>query len=179
MALPFTERALQEHDIPLLALIDRTELIEQCYRLEDGWLTLYDERFDMHGWPEGEAERDALTLHDSFARGGWLHGVFVGPTLVAAAVVDNRVIHNAGRAMLQLKFLHVSHAYRGHGLGGRLFQLACEHALQVGAQGLYVSATPSRNTVDFYQRQGCQLLEWPDPDLLLLEPEDIHLAKRL
>ena len=49
----------------------------------------------------------------------------------------------------------------------------------MGAQGLYVSATPSRHTVDFYTGLGCELLAVPDPELLRLEPEDIHLCLRL
>ena len=30
------ERELTEHDLPLLAHIDRSELVEECYRLENG-----------------------------------------------------------------------------------------------------------------------------------------------
>ncbi|MBP5141148.1 GNAT family N-acetyltransferase, partial [Pseudomonas chlororaphis] len=111
--------------------------------------------------------------------GGWLYGVFDEQRLVAAAVVDCLVIHNAGLQLRQLKFLHVSQAYRGRGLGQRLFGLATEQARRMGGEGLYVSATPSRNTVDFYRRLGCELLSAPDPALYRLEPEDIHLYLRL
>ncbi|MFJ4195883.1 GNAT family N-acetyltransferase [Pseudomonas sp. NPDC089534] len=169
------ERALTEGDLPLLALIDRTELIEQCYRLENGGLVLYPVHYDMRGWPEGEAQRDAVTLTECFRRGGWFHGVFDGAALVAAAVVDNRVIRNGNLRMRQLKFLHISHGWRGRGLGSRLFALACGQGRETGAQALYVSATESRNTVEFYLRQGCRLLERPDPELFELEPLDIHL----
>ncbi|MFC6296168.1 GNAT family N-acetyltransferase [Pseudomonas sp. CCM 7893] len=173
------ERALKETDISLLALIDRTELINECYRLENGELLLYPEHHDMRGWPEGEAEQDAVALHACFKRGGWLHGVFDGEQLVAAVVVDTRVIHNQGLQMRQLKFLHVSQGARGLGLGGRLFALACQHGVSVGAQALYVSATGSRNTVDFYLRHGCRLVSQPDPELYRQEPEDIHLFRML
>jgi len=173
------ERDLTEHDLPLLALIDRTELINECYRLENGELLLYPEHHDMRGWPEGEAEQDAVALHACFKRGGWLHGVFDGEQLVAAVVVDTRVIHNQGLQMRQLKFLHVSHGARGLGLGGRLFALACEQGSRVGAQALYVSATESRNTVDFYLRHGCRLLKQADPELYRQEPDDIHLFRTL
>ncbi|WP_244142245.1 GNAT family N-acetyltransferase [Pseudomonas gozinkensis] len=152
------ERALTKSDLPLLALIDRSELVEECYRVENGELILYPARFDMRGWPEGEAEENARVLEKCWRSGGWLHGLFDGETLVAAVVVDNRVIHNQGLNMRQLKFLHISRARRGQGLGGRLFALACEHGREVGAEALYVSATESRNTVEFYQRHGCRLL---------------------
>lgn len=45
------KRDLTEKDLPLLALIDRTERIEACYRVEHGELLLYPEHHDMRGWP--------------------------------------------------------------------------------------------------------------------------------
>ena len=140
---------------------------------------LYAAHHDMRGWPEGEAEQDAVDLHACLMRGGWLHGVFDGPTLLAAAVVDNRVIHNQGLRLQQLKFLHVSLGGRGRGLGGRLLALACEHGVKLGAQGLYISATESRNTVEFYLHHGCRLLKQPDTELYRREPHDIHLYRPL
>lgn len=41
---------------------------------------------------------------------------------------------------------------------------------------VYVSATPSENTIHYYPRRGCVLAHQPDPELLALEPEDIHLV---
>ncbi|KAA5843836.1 GNAT family N-acetyltransferase [Pseudomonas sp. GW456-L14] len=173
------ERLLTSQDIPLFKLIDRAELIEAFYRLQDGQLLGYPQREVVTGWPPGEAEHDARVLQACEQRGGWLYGVFDEHRLVAAAVVDCLVIHNAGLRLRQLKFLHVSQAYRGRGLGQRLFGLAAEQARRMGGEGLYVSATPSRNTVDFYRRLGCELLAAPDPELYRLEPEDIHLYLRL
>ncbi|ROL65259.1 GNAT family N-acetyltransferase [Pseudomonas protegens] len=172
-------RRLTEDDIQRLKLIDRAEVIDEFYRLQDGVLLRYAQHEVVAGWPEGEAEHDALILQQCYQRGGWLHGVFDGPALVAAAVVDCLPIEGAGLDLRQLKFLHVSRAYRGLGLGRQLFAQAREQALIMGGQGLYVSATPSRHTVDFYTGLGCELLAVPDPELLRLEPEDIHLYLRL
>ncbi|MDP9526795.1 GNAT family N-acetyltransferase [Pseudomonas protegens] len=172
-------RALTANDIPQLKWIDRAELIDGFYRVQDGRLIGYAQHEVVTGWPEGEAEHDALILQQCDQRGGWLHGVFDGEVLVAAAVVDCLAIECAGLDLRQLKFLHVSQAYRGLGLGRQLFALAREQALAMGAQGLYVSATPSRHTVDFYTGLGCELLAVPDPELLRIEPEDIHLCLRL
>jgi N-acetylglutamate synthase-like GNAT family acetyltransferase len=52
---------------------------------------------------------------------------------------------------------------------------AAARARELGAQRLYVSATESENTVDFYLRRGCRLAEEVDPALFALEPNDIHL----
>ena len=48
-------------------------------------------------------------------------------------------------------------------------------ARELGAAFLYVSAAPTRHTVEFYLRCGARLAEDPDPELLALEPHDIHL----
>jgi hypothetical protein len=45
----------------------------------------------------------------------------------------------------------------------------------LGAATLYVSATSSENTVNFYLRRGCRVAAQPDEALFALEPEDIHL----
>ncbi|MGE8414074.1 MAG: GNAT family N-acetyltransferase [Pseudomonas sp.] len=172
-------RPLAEDDIALLKTIDRTELIEEFYRLQDGGLVCYREHEAVTGWPAGEAEHDEVILQQCYQRGGWLQGIFDDARLVAAAVVDCLPIASAGLDLRQLKFLHVSQGWRGLGLGRQLFALAREQARAMGAQGLYVSATPSRHTVDFYQGLGCELLVVPDPELLRLEPEDIHLCLRL
>ena len=77
--------------------------------------------------------------------------------------------------MLQLLFLHVGQAYRDLGLGRRLFGIAKDMAGQKGARRLYISATPSEHTINFYLRLGCIVTREPDVELLALEPEDIHL----
>lgn len=69
----------------------------------------------------------------------------------------------------------MSQGYRKQGLGSRLFNLAVEKAKALGAKKLYLSATPSENTVNYYLRLGCVLATEIDPELFALEPEDIHL----
>jgi hypothetical protein len=49
-------------------------------------------------------------------------------------------------------------------------------ARELGARQLYVSATPSENTVRFYLRLGCRVTDDVDATLFNLEPEDIHLV---
>lgn len=89
------------------------------------------------------------------------------------AAVDPRPRGAAGE-LVQLEFFHVSRPYRKAGLGSALFERAKAAAVAFGAQGLYISATPSENTVNFYMAKGCVLSPRPDPELFALEPEDIH-----
>jgi len=60
-------------------------------------------------------------------------------------------------------------------LGTQLFERAKAAARERGARRLYISASPSENTVNFYLRLGCEVAAAPDPELFELEPEDIHL----
>jgi len=167
-------RPLQRDELLEIWTIDRAELVECVYYLEDGRLVPKPETYDMPGWPRGEAEHYAPVLQDCFDRGGTFLGAFDGGSLVGAAVLENCFIGMAGD-QLQLKFLHVSRAYRGQRLGRILFEKMVERARRLGAGKLYISATPSENTIDFYHHLGCRLAAEIDADLLALEPDDIHL----
>lgn len=90
-------------------------------------------------------------------------------------VLDNKFIGKA-KDQLQLKFLHVSRDYRKQGLGRQLFYLAWDTARERGAKRLYISATPSENTVNFYLSLGAVVTDEPDPELYNQEPEDIHFV---
>jgi predicted N-acetyltransferase YhbS len=168
------ERNLQRDEIGQIWTIDRSEQIEHIYYFKGGALVLRPERHDMRGWPPGEADLYEPILIDCYDRGGWFCGVFEDTRLVGVAILESRFI-GAIHDQLQLKFLHVSNGYRGRGLGRRLFELAQDEARARGARRLYISATPSENTIDFYLRRGCVLTPEPEPELLALEPEDIHL----
>ena len=112
-------------------------------------------------------------LYECHDRGGEFFAAFEGDRLAGLAVLDT-VWRGERRDLLQLEFLHVGRDHRGKGLGTQLFEQARAAARGRGAAGLYISATPSENTVHFYQRRGALLLRTPDADLFALEPEDIH-----
>jgi len=153
--------------------IDRSELIEGIYYSEDGALVLKPERHDVRGWEPSNIETSTPILIDCFERGGTFYGAFEGGEMVGVAVLDNRPIGKAGDR-LQLKFLHVSRAYRGRGFGRTLFERSAAKAKSMGARMLYVSSTPTENTVRFYLNLGCRVAGEVDPDLFALEPHDIH-----
>lgn len=169
-----TFRPLTRSEIPQIWSIDRTEIIENIYSLENSTLVLKPEHYHMHGWPPGEDEKYTPILLACFDRGGWFCGAFDGNTLAGVAILENKFIGPASDT-LQLSFLHVSHPYRGTGLGKELFERARTEAKTRGAKKMYVSATPSEHTIQFYLRRGCTITLEPDPELFELEPEDIHL----
>jgi GNAT superfamily N-acetyltransferase len=167
-------RTLARHEIARVWEIDRRETIERVYQLVDGALTLTNQHIDVKGWPPGEAGIYGPILERCLDRGGWLFALFDGAALIAMVALDNRWLSSRGD-QLQLEFLHVGRSFRGQGIGQRLFRRAAGVARERGAQRLYITATPSEHTIDFYLRQGCRLASELDPELLALEPEDIHL----
>lgn len=173
-----TARELRRDEIEQVWGIDRREVIENAYYLEDGVLLLKPEHYDMQGWPPGETETSTGILYDCLKRGGWFCGLFDVNKIIGAAILESRFI-GKNRDQLQLKFLHVSRDYRKKGLGTQLFQLARAKAREWGVRRLYISATPSENTVNFYLKLGAAVTNEPDPELLALEPADIHLECRI
>ena len=86
-----------------------------------------------------------------------------------------RSLLGRGGDKLQMSFFPVDWAYRNRGVGRALVEFAVEEARARGARRLYISASPSKATVDFYLGCGARLAEKVDKRLYALEPEDIHL----
>ena len=168
-------RLLRREEIPLIWQIDRREIVENIYYLDQGELALKPDYFDIQGWPPGEAEQYTPLLFDCYDRGGTFWGVFKDEMLVGVAILESKFI-GSQQDTLQLKFLHVSHNYRKRGIASTLFKLAVKKAKALGAEKLYISATPSEHTVNYYLRLGCVLATEIDPKLFELEPQDLHLA---
>jgi GNAT superfamily N-acetyltransferase len=175
MAKNLVERKLTRAEVEQIWTIDRAEEIDAVYYFEEGGLALMPEHYDMRGWPSGEPEKNTPYLYDCYDRGGWFQGLFDGEQLVGVAVLESDFL-GPQRDQLQLKFLYISQAYRKHGLGKMLFERSKEQARRLGARQLYISATPSENTVNFYFKLGCKVATEPEPDLYQLEPEDIHMV---
>jgi len=106
--------------------------------------------------------------------GGVLLGAFEDGRIAGIASVE-RELRGAARDRAKMDILYVSASFRGRGVARELVERSKVIALGMGAAFLYVSATPSRHTVDFYLCCGARLAAEPDPDSLAMEPEDIHL----
>ena len=167
-------RKLERHEIRDIWSIDRAEVVDRVYYREGNELVLKSEHHDVKGWPPGEPERNGPILLDCFDHGSTFVGAFDGKTLIGVMVLESRFIGRE-RDQLQLKFLHVSRRHRGAGVGCTLFDMAVAEARVLGARRLYISATPSENTVRFYLGRGCRVTEDIDATLFALEPDDIHL----
>ena len=76
---------------------------------------------------------------------------------------------------MDLAVMHVGRAHRGRGVARPWSRCSPSRPTAAGATALYISATPTRNTVDAYRRIGARLADPPDPAMLAREPDDIHL----
>jgi predicted N-acetyltransferase YhbS len=167
-------RLLTRDEVDLIWTIDRSEIHHHTYGVRSGRLVRTPNYFEVPGWRSDAAEKETPVLLDCFDRGGTFLGVFDARALVGVSVLENARVGRAGDQM-QLAYLYVSRGYRGRGVGRQLFEAAVSSAREAGANALYVSATPTENTVDFYLNRGCVLAPEPDPKLLAAEPDDIHL----
>ena len=101
-------------------------------------------------------------------------GAFAQEQLVGVASLENKNRGSNGQYR-KLDLLYVSRAFRGQGIAKQLLDWSKKQAQSWGASKLYISATPSENTVDFYLSQEARLVEELDSELYAFEPEDIHL----
>lgn len=167
-------RTLTRTEIDLLTHIDRTETIQQIYYYREGALALENELYQVPDWDPAEKARRVAGLQALYDRGATFFGAFEGACLLGMAVLGHHFT-GSGERRLNLEGLWVSHAARGMGGGRALFLSAVQEARERGARALYVSATPSENTVRFYRNLGCRPAQPIDPILFEKEPQDIHL----
>lgn len=173
-------RSLQSSEIDLIwQQISRRELITQNYIQKQQQLELVDCFFDVQNWDSYHLENDPPKLKQLFEQGSIFVGAFnASEKLVGVSVVSNQVITDYPHAKL-LHYFYVDADQQGQGIGAKLMQAAKESAKQLGAKQLYISATPTRRTVDFYIKHVAEPLSAPDQQLWQLEPEDIHLLCKL
>jgi len=171
-------RILKRREIEKVRDIDRSETVHQLYYLKGGQLTLKDVFYDVKIWNPSQLEAILERLLDIHHRSGILLGAFDGDRLIAVSALESKFIGKE-KDQLQMYFLHVDSRYRHRGIGGRLLVRLLANAKKLGAKKLYISATPSKNTIDFYLHMGCRLASELDSNLYRLEPEDIHLELAL
>lgn len=167
-------RELVLSEIDAIRGIDRSEVVDSIYRLQGGSLVEVPVNFEMKGFKPDELDAIIGRQKRLLANGGWVFGAFDEGKLVGVASLENRFRGNLHR-YCKMDILFVSREYRRRGIASALLEKCVDTAGWIGAGRLYISATESRNTVDFYLHRGARLTEEPDPVLVGMEPDDIHL----
>lgn len=173
-------RRLHARDLARVGEIDRTEKIDALYVQHGPRLEERVGDFSARSWfEEGEGEHSVARQRAECERyldaGGIAVGAFADERLVGIGIVRPHL----RPGLAQCAFLHVSNGYRAAGIGGRLVAELERVAREQGATAMVVSATPSLNTVRFYLGRGFEPMAEPLPELYELEPEDVHMQKRL
>ena len=178
----FHIRRLDRDELVLVGAIDRTERIDALYEQHGDRLVERPGRWDAPAW-RTDADADGghtvaaklRELQGYVDRGGIAVGAFTGGQLVGIGVV----VPQFRPGLAQLAFLHVSAPWRGSGVGSRLAAELDDIARHTGASEMVVSAAPSKHTVDFYVGRGFTPMRDPVDELVLQEPDDVHLHKPL
>jgi len=134
---------------------------------------LVEEVFEMD-WDKAKCRGVVKALRENIRKGSVVAAAWDGRRLAGFCIVASEPLGGCGQ-YLNLLCLQASKPYRGCGLGKQLFVHACEQARARGAQKLYVSSSPSNNTVSFYRHMGCvpatEHIQW----LVEAEPDDYHM----
>ena len=173
-------RDLTRRELSFIGEIDRSEVIDVLYEQRGTELVARPGRWDAAPWdPVGGGDHSVAAqrraLEGYVDAGGLVHGAFQHGRLVGIAVVLPAI----RPSIAQLAYPHVTREARGRGIGARLSEQMDDVARRAGATEIVVSATPSRHTVHFYLGRGYRPMAEPIPELLALEPEDVHLSKPL
>lgn len=168
-------RALRSDELSRIAEIDVSETGDLIYQQAGSRLTVESESWRRPAWSTAECQRRAAAWADQMRRGDTLLGAFDDDRLVGEASLRYRLTPDTA----QLVSLHVSQSHRRCGVASALVAEVFRLARTSGVRWMYVSATPSVSAVGFYRSQGFELVEQANPELLALEPEDIHMIKAL
>ncbi|HXJ35266.1 MAG TPA: GNAT family N-acetyltransferase [Candidatus Eisenbacteria bacterium] len=171
-------RVMSVLELARIGEIDRSERITQQYRQRGQILELIEADIDAPRWGQpGEVtiEHRIEQWTRLVSAGGVPIGAFDGDNLIGFAVY----VRATPETPAHLAVLHVTKPWRRHGIGRELTNEVVRLARTDGARRLYVSATPTRGTVDFYMSQGFKPLATPNERLFALEPDDIHLERVL
>ena len=164
-------RPMAPSELHRLREIDVTEDGEFIYRCSGGEVVAVPLIWHRPPWSEAQCEERIQLLRHKLRSGGDIIGAFDGEALVGLIALRHRLTPDSA----ELAGLWVSRAYRRQGIARRLTGELIRLARAGGARRLYVSATESASAVGFYRGQGFTPTPEPDPELLALEPEDIHM----
>ncbi|MBU5484988.1 GNAT family N-acetyltransferase [Clostridium sp. MSJ-11] len=171
-------RLLERSELKLLGEIDRREIVNEVYYFRGDKLEIVNEFYNIEGWILKELHEYIDRLQGIYDRNGTIYGAFDDKTIVGLGALESKFI-GRNNDQLKLDMLYISNNYRKNGIGKNLVNLLSKRAKELNAKSLYISATPFKNTVDFYFAMGAKVTNEINKDLYELEPCDIHMVLQL
>ena len=157
--------------------LDRYQEIKKRWKDIDGERVLADSPHTID-WDEATKQKIATTdCTEAICSGGCVWAAFDNEKLIGFCAVSGKPIGSQEQYM-QLRQIHVSYAYRGKGIGRRLFSLSAETMKTCTAKKLYIVANPSEESQAFYRAMGCVDAEEIIP-ALFDDSYDVHMEYAL
>ena len=169
--------ALPDCRLGLFKDFERRSTDTHIWKYIDGKGTLVEQPF-LREWDAEKRERMEENLRQSLREGAAAFAAWDDRELAGYCVVRPEPLGSRGQ-YLKLDMLHISVPYRGQGLGGRLFGLACGAARERGAEKLIICSAPNETTVAFYRHMDCMETMEFFSALAKLEPEDYQIEFEL
>ena len=159
---------ISETQVINLDNFDRSQGVKRVYANENGRFRLINRVWTMD-WSLEHKRKVATNLKsdDCIAYAVWENEKVIGFVSVMKALIGCRMV---------LDIIQVDRAFRGQGIGRKLFELAALEAKKAGATELYISACCSEETVNFYKVMGAVPTNDPIPEIAEAEPYDIQMA---
>ena len=158
----------------MLAKFNRYQETGPWWQKIDGEWLLKDDSIFIDDWDDMRKAEEIENYVNVLQNGGVVIGAYSDGNLIGVSIVPHR-FWGINNDCLQLDGMHVSLEHRGKGIGRELFQLSCEAAKEMGANKLYISAQPSKETQAFYFAVGCRDAAETIQELVEREPYDRHL----
>ena len=150
-----------------LDLYNRRQDVKKVYRMIDGKYELIECEY-TEDWDLNKKRSVAKRISSD-------------DCITYLALEDNKVVGFIGMLKklncnyMILDMMHVSSECRGKGIGRQLFNLGKEEARKAGADGMYISACSSEETIAFYKAMGSKLAEHPIKEIAEDEPFDLQM----
>ncbi len=152
--------------------MNMAEIVEENYRIHEGKLVEFPFYCCIPDWDHDNRKRRIESLNGVINNGGCVVCAKTGGKIVGFASLKNNLYKNR---RMQLFSLHVDRDFRNKGIGRALLSEVVKLAKDRNANGLYISAAPKKNTIDFYLKAGACIAKEIESSLLEEEPEDIHM----
>jgi len=158
--------------------IDRSEKINLIYENSDAGLKEVSTDHECPTWDTRELDQLLERFRIEITAGGIAYGAFENDCLIGFGVLGHK-LRGKNKDQLQIDLMYVTRSFRRKGIGKQLMNELSKEAKNRGAKFLYISSTETESAVNFYQNCGSELTDEIDQELFDLEPNDIHMLKRL
>ena len=151
----------------------RHQVVTECWRNVDGNWILLPISF-VEEWSLDKCREEALAIANNLNGDMIDYGAFAETDLIGYITVGTEKL-GTKKQYVQLVTFQVSEAFRGMGVGRKLFEKAVTIAREYGTKKLYISAHSSKESQAAYKALGCVYAEEIIPWIAEEEPCDVQM----